>query len=591
MATRTVLVVLCLALAVLGDNYPQKKTATNIFGTAGNGTIWYQTANFINFGNILNPVTVSIVYNINSANYPASVCLNSYEGYFGITGADLARSCPSNAIGTTTNVVSQNFTQLEDTSMYATRFSSSKTQFLNNRLSRLSIGGDSTPTYSTENTTASLYVKPSPNQLIGSAGFIVTIPDSENLEEFSLSVEWYECSESTEYPVGPAQACVTIPELQIGTTQQVQVLAGGWAYFQYSAGVFDSSVLNSFSVSINATASSNSVQFVVQEGYLPTIDWYINGEIEEDDDDGYTTLTILTPGNIYIDETFFFGIYNGGDSSVLIEVNSTSSPCSSSSNFGYDCSASSITSLPATIYPNSTLSGVNNGTASSYDFSDDSYDGQYAYFQITDYPQVTNIGGTYFIRVSVANNDISDTNGAPGLFAKMGSIPSEQSNTYNVSTIGDVSHQIALPVVQTANGTVIPTNQTWFIAVKLPADFSIWVGENCANNCSSGKHGNCYCQNQTCVELTNNGENLVPLYNRALYLKDSAGSCTCDDLDYIQSFTCTEKNNGFIGIYMLLLAVLILFVFVVSILIPVFCFIRRKKNARHERGENNYETI
>merc|ERR1712070_844013 len=104
--------------------------------------------------------------------------------------------------------------------------------------------------------------------------------------------------------------------------------------------------------------------------------------------------------------------------------------------------------------------------ALQYDYSDDSYEHRYAYFKLIDYPVFR--ASRYYIRVSVGNNDVSSLDGAPAVFAKLGSVPSAQSNHYNASTVGDVAHQLLLPIDDSTK------DSNWYIAVQLPVDFSIW---------------------------------------------------------------------------------------------------------------------
>jgi len=350
--------------------------------------------------------------------------------------------------------------------------------------------------------------------------------------------------------------------------------------------------LNSLTITINNTDTGT---IYIQEGYYPTTEWFLDADLEIDDDEGFTHATILSPGNPLAPETYFIGIYNYDTSTQTVNVSTVTSQCSGS-GFGYNCThnfdnttntpMSNVQPLSATITLNDLNPGTNNGTSLSFDYSDDDYDDQFAYFSLTSYPDL-DPGQLWYVRVTVANNDISDENGAPPFFAKLGSIPSEQSNQYNLSTLGEVAHQFALPITP---GDITP-DQTWFLAVKLPVDFSIWLGVNCANNCSDDKHGSCYCGNVTCQSVTLNGVDLTPFYLRPGNLQDSGGACSCDNIDFAQSYDCTEKNNGYVGIYLLLLLSLFIIVLLLSVGVPVYCFIAKKRSVRHEREGLNYETI
>jgi len=419
----------------------------------------------------------------------------------------------------------------------------------------------------------------------------VSIPDSYYVQTFSLSIEYLaHCTNSSEYPVGFAQSCVPIPEIQPEQNEQLELLSGGWVYYQFPVNHdYNNTLLNSFTISVNGTNSGVGVY--VQEGYYPTTDWYLNTDNVFDDDNGLVSATVWTPGNQFRNETYFIGIHNSGVDGQVVMLNFSTSVCNSSNLFGYECGQDSTntTNSPLadvfTLHAN--LSGGaypnNNGSSMSFDYDDDDYAGKYAYFAVDDYPSFPGMDRVY-IRVTVANNKVSDENGAPPVFAKLGSVPSEQSNQYNISTVGDLSHQLVLPVDSS-------TTDTWFVAVKLPADFSIWVGVNCANNCSDGKHGSCYCGNDTCVSVTNDGTNTKPFFIRPWNSEDSNGACVCDDIDFAQSYDCTEKNNGYVGVYLLLLGIMILFVLLISVAVPLYCKVKRRKEARHQRDGINYETI
>merc|ERR1712137_710705 len=89
----------------------------------------------------------------------------------------------------------------------------------------------------------------------------------------------------------------------------------------------------------------------------------------------------------------------------------------------------------------------------------------------------------------------------------------------------------------------------WFIAVQLPSDFSIWVGTNCANNCSNGEHGDCICSDgDYCTNVAGNGS-YSAFYELPKTLQDSAGACSCSKDKYSFSFDCTQKNNGNSALY------------------------------------------
>jgi len=515
-------------------------------GQAGNGTIFYQsdvnTTEYFTFGNVLNPITLHIIYQINSVNYDANVCLNYNERFLPISGAELESSCPAGCFGLVSNTSASDLIGASKDLSY---------QFI--RQTNEDTSG--TSSYSTQTTVANAYVKPSQN----SGAFIVTLPDSQVLQTFQVFWEGKQCANSTEYPIGSNNACVSIPEM--GGTVNPSIDAGSWKYYQYV--VPD----NVEYIQIGMNGVESDMEMYVQNGYYPLREWYLNTDNSVDDDT--MVATIVSPS---ANETYFIGFYNNGDATFSLNANISEHSCNSGS-FGYDCShdSNNTTPLSGIIPLSATLSATNNGTAASYDYEDDdgTYDHNYAYFEITDYPDYPT---PYFVRVSVGTNDPSTKSSAPGLFAKQGSIPSAQSNHYNVSTEGDAAHQILIPI------TEVPPAARWYVAVQLPSDFAIWIGANCAGNCSDGKHGDCYCGNQTCQELTNNGTNMQPVYTRPNSIEDSAGACTCVDDDYDLSYDCTQRSNGNSALYIALIAVGGAIVLLVAIGVPLYCYFANKKS-------------
>jgi len=279
----------------------------------------------------------------------------------------------------------------------------------------------------------------------------------------------------------------------------------------------------------------------------------------------------------------------------------TEQVCQSDSQFGFDCShdskaqegtpLSSYLRLSASVSETSPSgASVNNGTGWSFDYfdDDDSYPHQYAYFSLADYPKLT---APYYLRVTVGNNDAGNLNGAPGFFAKKGGYPSAQSNHYNMTSVGDVAHQIVIRVTEEdlalqESGDVLPFEETWFFGVQLPSDFSIWVGVNCATNCSNGDHGECYCDEELCNDLLHENGGSYDFYysqERPSSLSDSAGACTCSDDQYDRSFDCSSKGNSNSVLYLFLIALGGLIIIVVSIGVPLYCFVTHRKATNYER--------
>ena len=443
----------------------------------------------------------------------------------------------------------------------------------------------------TETTAAKVYVKPN-----RAGGFVVTVPDSIDQVYFYVGFSGLQCdpNDLTLYPVGN-NSCQTIPTATVGGNGQVasNIPSEGWAYYQLPVTAFGTNI-TSFNVTINGT--KDDVKLYIQSGYYPTADWFIN--TINDDNDDILTAVIANPSNTYINatETFFFGIYNGDKNEQSVQLNVTfDTSCNAATNFGFLCSHSLANNsdpvLGYKVLSASLVSGTN-GTQNtfSYDYTDkDDYsDYDYAYFMLNDYPTSATPGYEgltypYYIRVTVANNDVSEY--APAFYAKQGGFPSAQSATYNLSTTTDISHQIVIQVndVNDDPGTTGPNDKAWMFAVQLKADFSIWVGINCANDCDNGDHGQCMCGTLPCANVTGNNTNFLPYYTLPNTTEDSAGSCTCSDDDYDYSFDCSQKNNGNAALYIVLIAVGGMIVLAVAIGVPIYCYISNKKATRYDR--------
>ena len=579
MKSFTLLICLFLVTYVCAQTTPVSISEA-FFGLAGNGTVYYQNVtNYFSFpGNVQNPIDVSISYQQNVFNFEASICLN-YNGY-PINGAILESSCPSGGFGTASNTTSF-LVPPQGNQLSKTQYSSLKSRFIGNKMAMASSPLPEGTT--TETTVAKVYVKPG---RLG--GFIVTVPDSVDPVYFYVGYSALTCNATDLYPIGNG-TCETIGVAAVGPQTAQNIGSKGWAYYQYTV---DPTTVSSFSVSING--SKDDVELFVQSGYYPTSDWFINTSNEDDND--IHTATIYNPGSIYITnatETFFFGIYNGNKNAQSVQLNLTLASCAAPA-FGFNCTHTTAnTSDPIAGYAtlSATLKPGTNGSQNTftYDYTDkDTYnEDDYAYFMLSDYPTTADQGYEdlsypYYIRVTVANNDVSEY--APGFFAKQGGFPSAQSATYNLSTPTDVSHQIVIQVNDPSEDPAgVPGPTAWFFAVALRNDFSIWVGINCANDCDSDKHGECMCGTVTCNNATANGTNLVAYYTLPNTTVDSSGSCTCSDDDYDYSFDCAQKNNGNAALYIVLIAVGGMIVLAVAIGVPIYCYISNKKATRYDR--------
>jgi len=556
------LVLLCVAVAlaqgptdIVFDTFP--------VGTAGNGTIWYQTDNFFTFENVQNPIQVQIAYNSGTENTEASICLNSNIN-FPVFGVNLESACPSGAYGTAANASE---VVLTPTSLFQRKLSNTKSQFIGARMAL----SDDSDFDSSSSFYANIWVKP------GQAGLVVTLPDQIANQTFQIYLTEKQCLGTT-YPIGTTcQNITTVPANPINIT----LGAGAWQYYQWTVTNFNPTSTNQLSLQINGT--DDDVVLYIQNGYFPSAQWFLNAYEEEDD--GNTVYTILTPGTP-TSETYFFGIYNGGDASTTVHFNTSLTGCPAG-QFGWNCQHKSANTsdpsggylpLGATLTSGPATGTENNGTAWVFDYSDSDWEGDYAYFSLTNYPTQIQIR-PFYIRVSVADNN--DGNSAPGFFAKQGGYPSAQSNFYNVSTDGDVTHQIIIEIDDNdlANYQTDP-DYVWYFAVQLPANFAIWVGSNCANNCDEDSHGACYCNGELCSTATANFTNAAPFYQMPTSLEDSAGACTCEDDAYDESFDCSTKNNPYLWLWILLIVIAVIIVVVIAVAVPAFFIYQQRQKRR-----------
>lgn len=446
---------------------------------------------------------------------------------------------------------------------------------------------------STDDTvSADLYVKPGAN-----VGFVVTIPEATATQNFTITFTASQCADPDSFPVGSNNQCIGIDKLDIDDTQTVIIGAGVWKYFQITTPtLLTSPNMNSFNITANGT--KDGVDMYIQKDYIPLEAWYMNADMFVDDDE--TTAMILTPGYQDKPDVYYVGLYNTNDAAKQITISTKNQTCAygNSTTYGYDCKhiSSNVTSnggvfqYSANIVNNATVNNgeINNGSSLSFRLTDSSYDHDYAYFRLVNYPIYNN--GNYFVRVSIGNNDVTDLSGAPPAFAKLGGLPSEASNHYNLSSYGDVVHQFSLPIttaIFTCAGGGRPSDQpcipppesSWYIAVKLPADFSIWVGANCADDCDQQEHGDCWCSGHKCtVNVTSQAQTYNDFYILPKNASDSAGACSCTKDKYDFSFDCSQKNNGNSALYILLIAIGGLIVLGVAIGVPIYCYIANKKS-------------
>jgi len=524
-------------------------------GSVSGESIAYQT-NFQIIQNVVNPVLVYVNY-ASGENQDANICLNSHQGSFPVSGVDLSNSCPNGGFGVVSN------TTAATTQLYKRNRILSNTKA--NHFAKLVEDA-------TDSQNAEVYVKPSTD-----AGFVFTVPGLANgtSVDFTLYVTASYCEDPSLYPVGADNSCIPINNITSPISSSVP--ANSWMYYRYTAPILDSTVVNSFSFYQNNTKKLN---MFVQSGYIPTDTWFLETEVVEDDDGGefqyVYTPSRFTPGS---EEVFYVGLYNTDDSNAQpFLLNVTLQTCGSSTNFSVNCDITTsnntdptvgVVPLSADISSNSSFASFDASDAVTYKAGE-----AFAFYKIVDLP--SDIGDDYFVRVSVANNNLGKYDFPPALYAKLNGFPSLQSHDYNISnTDSAIANQLSLPITDY-------TTDTWYIMVALPAYYTIWVGENCYGNCaSSAGDGSCTCSIEgasvPCNFTSANNGTIAEFYTIPTNLADSSGVCACADDSYSLSFDCNTKPNYHIP-YLVLLLLIGIGILAVAIAVPIYRYVKRHKS-------------
>lgn len=348
------------------------------------------------------------------------------------------------------------------------------------------------------------------------------------------------------YPVnGMCANSVPVIDLKIegsnSTGQSIPFSAPAMGWY------FAELVVPSWANYLNVTPEFATVTAYLQQGYLPSKEWYLEVYTSENDD-SQTTSTVFTPAYISSSQTYFVGLYNPSSISIYSSFNVSLTNCKTQGKFGPYCSYNSSSIVQ--------LNGTSNGTVVTKDLTDSDYNGEYEYFVL----KSSAVGNSSYIRVSVGNQVIDYTEEntlAPPLFAKLEGYPSAQS--YDYMSNGSLANQMVLPLMDSAD---------WYFAVPLPNDFTIWTVENCANDCSGSG---------SCTTYGNLGD--LPTKTT-----DVAGECSCYDDDYDQSFNCSEKTNSNSPLYIVLIAIGGAIVLAVAIGVPVYCYFQNKRRSRFNQG-------
>lgn len=529
-----------LALFLLALIYSiECQTAVNIdpiVGTVGGQLVSYSDAFTIPQG-IINPVMMYIEFDDNSSQDNINICLNSFQYSSAATsGANLQSTCPQGGFTTVTS----NVTTAPQSSKL--KFARKSNSFGNTLMKMVE---------DTTNPAGAAFAIPST-----AAGIIVTAPSLTTELGYTITFGAYAC-DANQYYYNDACAAVGTLKLNEGATFQVE--ASSWYYYQFNTGAFDSTVNNQINIVTNGT-------FYLQEDYLPTESWNMG-----------SPLVLNTPATMANGQLYFIGFFNSGTTAATYSINVTTAGCANTNTFGPGCyvtanstaSETGITPLNATLGPN------NNGAAQEFSLSDS--ENEYIYFSLTDLPDYDT---PYYVRVSVGNNQIDDNDVyAPNIYAKNGGYPSSESSDAAVTSNG-VANQLVLTINDI-------TTDEWYIAVQLPADFSIWVGTNCAGNCSNNDHGSCMCSSgNTTVDCSTLATNATTyrdvFYSLPSATGDSAGVCDCSDDDYSDSFDCSQKSSPTV-LFIILIVIGGLIILFVAIGVPLYCYISNKRKERYER--------
>jgi len=389
---------------------------------------------------------------------------------------------------------------------------------------------------------------------------------------FNIYVTATYCEDPTLYPIGSDGSC--LPINNITSTVQTTVPANSWIYYRYYASHLDTTVLNSFYFYQNNT---KKIDMFVQSGYIPTNTWYLETTVVDDDDDGEFQY-VYTPSRFddNSEEIYYVGLYNKDDTNdQAVYLNITTQSCGSAANFSVDCAVTTVnTTDPVVGVVPLSANMSSSASVATFDGSDaESYDGVPAFYVLTDLP--TDIGSDYYIRVSVGNNNLGKYDFPPPLYAKLNGYPSLQSYDYNISNSGDATaNQLSLPITDLSD--------KWYLMVLLPADFTIWVGYNCENNCAGYEgQGTCTCSFEgasvPCNFTSSTNGTIADYYTIPTNLGDSAGVCVCAQNSYSKSFNCSTKPDYNIP-YLVLLLLIAIVILSVAIAVPIYRYVKRHKS-------------
>jgi hypothetical protein len=238
---------------------------------------------------------------------------------------------------------------------------------------------------------------------------------------------------------------------------------------------------------------------------------------------------------------------------AAITLTVTAHACADADTFGLYCNRT-VNTTSGSVYP-VVLDVSSNVNENSTKYTLNKA-GDIDYYQVNtvDFPG-------FYLRVSVGAVDAKVA--SPTLLARADAIPTLSSFDYNITT-GETANQVILSSTPT----------TWYLAVygTKNQNYGLWVGSNCANNCTA--HGTCVCNGAACTDDN--------LYELPTTVDDSFGVCPCEK-DYTVFDCSVEDGDDFKTIYIVLIAVGGAIVLAVAIGVPVYCYVQNRKRSKYER--------
>lgn len=523
-----------LVLCVVGAAFAADFTGS-FSGVVGNNTFAFSNGTFTTPATLKGAVTVSVSTVLSS---DVQVC---FQPVSPAVGADLAHVCNPKTFGAAVNSTGEKDLELKFTRKSFSAFSSTKR--MSNRFAH------SARAVQDDEVTTQVMLAPS-------TAYYVTVaaPDADDADLVTVEFTGATCNQNK---MGPN--CVNAPENIFNgpnDMQTVPVPAGDYVYVAPAIAQTWGGV--SWNVKqADGSDETDVVQIFAGAGFLPDKDNYADAFV--DDEDG-TTLSLHNPYG----PTWYVALFNSGADDHVVNVTQTASVCESPM-YDFNCTRN-VNDIGA-------LNAGNITAVFKEDAPDDDDDENIAYYKIVNTHCCGVPADATYVRVSVAPQGSGD---GPTLYARQGYPPSK--SFYDFNATGEYVNQLILPIIPKAAveaaGDFNP--YAWYVAVEGDENYAIWVGGNCAGNCSDEKNGYCTCDGHECNPKT--------LWRLPTTADDSFGRCTCDKYT---NYDCTNNNDSssstFKTIYIILIAVGGAIVLAVAIGVPVYCYLQNRKRNNYQR--------